>query len=129
MGARASWSIPSASARSAASRCKTALKDRSEKAPDPGASSNIDLGSTTNLSAMPDSRHKPRNAGQILAANHETKIFAAKYPLNERAVDVDEEDGCQRRSNRDGRDALRLSALARIRYGGACGAVRRRRIG
>ncbi len=32
------------------------------------------------LSAMPDSRHKSRNAGQILAANHETKIFAAKYP-------------------------------------------------
>jgi len=31
--------------------------------------------------------------------------------------------------NRGGRDALRLSALARIRHGGGCGAVRRRRIG
>jgi hypothetical protein len=75
MGASASWSIPSASARSAASRCKTALK-----APDPGGVSNIEGGSTTLLSAMPDSRHKSRNAGQIFAANHETKIFAAKYP-------------------------------------------------
>jgi hypothetical protein len=75
MGASAFWSIPSASARSAASRCKTALK-----ALDPGAISNIDGGLTVSLSAMPDSRHKSRNAGQIFAANHETKLFAAKYP-------------------------------------------------
>jgi hypothetical protein len=74
MGAKASWSIPSASARSAASRCKTALK-----ALDPGAITNIDLDSTTSLPAMPDSRHKSRNAGQIFAPNHETKNFAAKY--------------------------------------------------
>jgi len=29
--------------------------------------------------AMPDSRHKLRNAGQVFATNRETKIFAAKY--------------------------------------------------
>lgn len=61
-------------------RSERPLRKTALKAPDPEASSNIDLGSTTNLSAMPDSRHKSRNAGQILAANHETKIFAAKYP-------------------------------------------------
>jgi len=32
-------------------------------------------------------------------------------------------------SNKDGRDGFRLSALAWIRLGGACGAVRRRGIG
>src|SRR5215470_11086287 len=68
-----------------------------------------------------------------------------------RAVDVDQQDGCpfsevvgvigvpaggsaydrygkERRSNRDGRDAFRLSALARIRFRGACGAAHRYRI-
>jgi hypothetical protein len=30
-------------------------------------------------SAMPDSRHKLRNAGQVFATNRETRIFAAKY--------------------------------------------------
>ena len=29
--------------------------------------------------AMPDSRHKLRNAGQVFATNRETKNFAAKY--------------------------------------------------
>jgi hypothetical protein len=29
--------------------------------------------------AAPDSRHKLRNAGPIIATSHETKIFAAKY--------------------------------------------------
>jgi hypothetical protein len=29
--------------------------------------------------AMPDSRHKLRNAGQVFATNRETRIFAAKY--------------------------------------------------
>ena len=35
--------------------------------------------STTSLSAMPLSRHKLRNAGQVFATNRETRIFAAKY--------------------------------------------------
>jgi hypothetical protein len=30
-------------------------------------------------SAMPDSRHKLRNAGRVFATNRETRIFAAKY--------------------------------------------------
>ena len=34
---------------------------------------------TTSLSAMPLSRHKLRNAGQVFATNRETRIFAAKY--------------------------------------------------
>ena len=44
----------------------------------PRAISNMHFDSTTQLSAMPDSRHKSRNAGQVFATNHETKIFAAK---------------------------------------------------
>jgi hypothetical protein len=40
--------------------------------------SNIHVDSTTQLSPAPDSRHKSRNAGQVFATNHETKIFAAK---------------------------------------------------
>jgi len=28
---------------------------------------------------MPDSRHKLRNAGRVLATNRETRNFAAKY--------------------------------------------------
>ena len=31
------------------------------------------------LLECPDSRHKPRNAGQVFATNRETRIFAAKY--------------------------------------------------
>jgi hypothetical protein len=42
---------------------------------------------------MPDSRHKLRNAGPIIAASRETKTFAAKYAWSRRAVDVDRENG------------------------------------
>jgi hypothetical protein len=31
------------------------------------------------LAAVPDSRHKPRNAGPVFATSRETKNFAAKY--------------------------------------------------
>ena len=31
------------------------------------------------LAVVPDSRHKPRNAGPIFATSRETKNFAAKY--------------------------------------------------
>jgi hypothetical protein len=51
------------------------------KAADPrndSAISNVHVDSTTQLSPVPDSRHKSRNAGQVFATNHETKIFAAK---------------------------------------------------
>jgi hypothetical protein len=42
---------------------------------------------------MPDSRHKLRNAGQVFATNRETRIFAAKYAWNRRAVHVDRQNG------------------------------------
>ena len=44
--------------------------------------------------SLPDSRHKPRNAGPIIVTSRETETFAAKYACSRRAVDIRWEGGC-----------------------------------
>jgi hypothetical protein len=85
----------------------------------------------------PGFRHKPRNqnlCGEVRLKQACGRCWINKTIARSRkwlsvvGVPAGDRYGRERRSNRDGRDAFRLSALARIRFRGACSAAGRYRI-